>query len=184
MSSGETAEPFAVRHGRFRDALDRCDRDEFAGLADDEQRIRWFVRGRLVRGVTSGDASEDRRKDGAAALAMKLSGTEQFRKSDYPAALRWYSLAVLHCPQTGAGTAGDAFPTIRYMTIGFSRTAFGCYALYNCVGSFGSDFKYFIRRPVSNPREGKRFVSKFSIFFFKVSALNISNVPGLFSVRF
>lgn len=88
-------ESFAVRHDRFRDALESTDWDEFSGLTNDEQRIR-FVYERMQRCATGPNSS----KDGDAALEMKKSGTERFQKSDYRNALYWYSLAALHCPQT------------------------------------------------------------------------------------
>jgi hypothetical protein len=96
--------PFSVRHNRFRNTLRSSDWDEFIGLVDDKQKIQ-FVYGRLLAEddtATNGDDDDERNscKNGDKALEMKKLGTECFQNTDYRKALNWYSLAVLHCPQT------------------------------------------------------------------------------------
>jgi len=98
-------EPFSIRHDRFCNTLKSSDWDEFTKSTDDKQKIQ-FVYERLYSHRQSsgdGDNIEDEPanyKNGDKALEMKKSGTDYFQKSDYRNALNWYSLAVLHCPQT------------------------------------------------------------------------------------
>lgn len=98
-------EPFSIRHDRFCNTLKSSDWDEFTKSTDDKQKIQ-FVYERLYshrQSFGDGDNIEDEPasyKNGDKALEMKKSGTDYFQKSDYRNALNWYSLAVLHCPQT------------------------------------------------------------------------------------
>lgn len=134
------SEPFSVRHDRFLNALKPTDWDELTDEStaeNDGQKIQ-FVYGRLYasscrrHGACSGgdnsnsndeyDADESAAaaattsccKDGEKALEMKKSGTECFQRSDYRNALNWYSLAVLHCPQT---TKGKIYIYFNYLYI-------------------------------------------------------------------
>ncbi|XP_025202672.1 SET and MYND domain-containing protein 4 [Melanaphis sacchari] len=98
-------EPFSIRHDRFRNILKSSDWDEFNELTDDKQKIQFVYERLYAHGQASSDSesTEDRPasyKNGDKALEMKKSGTDYFQKSDYRNALNWYSLAVLHCPQT------------------------------------------------------------------------------------
>lgn len=96
--------PFSVRHDMFRNTLKSSDLDEFSNLMEDQRKIE-FVYERLY-GLAAETSDDDNVVDvgscktGDAALEMKKSGTESFKKSDYRNALNWYSLAVLRCPQT------------------------------------------------------------------------------------
>lgn len=108
-ATGSSRQPFAIRHGRFRDALTASEWDELAWLVRedgrDEQLVR-FAYDKLQDADIADDVppSPEGRKDGDGALRMKRAGNERFQKSDYRNALNWYSLAVLHCPQRTKGT--------------------------------------------------------------------------------
>uniref|UniRef100_A0A2S2NHH6 SET and MYND domain-containing protein 4 n=1 Tax=Schizaphis graminum TaxID=13262 RepID=A0A2S2NHH6_SCHGA len=100
-------EPFSIRHDRFRNILKSSDWDEFTKSTDDKQKIQFVYERLYANGQTSGNSNNKhtkeeptRYKNGVKALEMKKSGTDYFQKSDYRNALNWYSLAVLHCPQT------------------------------------------------------------------------------------
>lgn len=97
--------PFSIQHDRFRKTLKSTDWDEFAGLTDDKQKVR-FVYEKLYKRTEAIPAVEgscndttEVCKNGSKALEMKKSGNEYFQKSDYRNALNWYSQAVINCPQ-------------------------------------------------------------------------------------
>lgn len=99
-------ENFSIRHDRFRNILKSSDWDEFAKSTDDKQKIQ-FVYERLYAaggqdfgGCKSTEDEPVSYKNGEKAMEMKKSGNDYFQKSVYRNALNWYSLAVLHCPQT------------------------------------------------------------------------------------
>lgn len=102
--ASQGCKPFSVLHEIFRKTLKSSDLDQFSNLIEDWQKIE-FVYEKLY-GLTEETSNDDNVVDigscktGDAALEMKKSGTESFKKSDYRNALNWYSLAVLRCPQT------------------------------------------------------------------------------------
>lgn len=100
-------EPFSIRHDRFRNILKSSDWDEFTKSTNDKQKIQFVYERLYAHGQASGDSNNKHTeeeltsyKNGVKALEMKKSGTDYFQKSDYRNALNWYSIAVLHCPQT------------------------------------------------------------------------------------
>jgi len=98
-------ENFSIRHDRFRSILKSSDWDEFSKSTDDKQKIqfvyeRLYTDGQDFGGCKSTEDEPASYKNGEKAMEMKKSGTDYFQKSDYRNALNWYSLAVLHCPQT------------------------------------------------------------------------------------
>ncbi|CAI6367479.1 unnamed protein product [Macrosiphum euphorbiae] len=98
-------EPFSIRHDRFRNILKTSDWDEFTKSTDDKQKIQFVYERLYAGGQVSGGCQNTKDepasyKNGEKSMEMKKSGTDYFQKSDYRNALNWYSLAVLHCPQT------------------------------------------------------------------------------------